>query len=186
MIKAKRRLTDMDFSKEGCHVSLVSKKVGGAANARTVLKLASLNQQEEDMTEMIEKAAHEEFVAKAVAEAVAPIQKSLDEAVAQIEVYKAAEAAAQEEIRKSKEESRKGKLAEVMGTENPELEAEFETLKSLDDAVFNIVLKAKKDAVEALTKSEMFQEIGVGGEADTSKVEDNATMKILKQTYSNK
>ena len=181
MTEARRKLTDMDFSKEGCHVSLVSKKVGGAANARVALVLKSLVNNEETMQEeMIAKAAHEEFVAKAVAEAIAPIQKSLDEAVAQIEVYKAAEVAAQEEVRKAKEESRKGKLAEVMGSESPELEAEFAILKSLEDAVFDIVLKAKKASVEALTKSEMFQEIGVGGEADTSKIEESAEMRIIK------
>ena len=177
MTQAKRRLTDMDFSKEGCHVSLVSKKVGGAANGRTVLKLASLNNPEEQMEkeEMITKAAHEEFVAKAVADALEPVQKALNDAQAEIEVFKAEKVAA-------KENARLEQLKEVMGAENSELSTEFEVLKAVDDKTFDIVIKSKKAAVAAVKESPLFKQVGVSGEADKAKLEneESAEMRIIK------
>lgn len=174
-MQAKRRLYDMDFSKEGAHVSLVSKKVGGPANGKPVLLLKALNSDKEDM-EMIEKSAHEELVLKAVQAAVEPIQKALDEANEQLKQFKAEQVAAIEKARKDA-------LAEVMGQDNPDLEKEWEIVKSLDETVFNLVLKSKKDAFEAIEKGKMFQEVGVSGEAEIRDEAESATARILKQTY---
>ena len=182
MAKAKRRLSNFDFSKKGCHLSLVGESLGGPANGRTVLKIASLNQEVEENkmneVEMIEKSAHDALVLKAVEEAVAPVQKALQEANEQLAVFKAEQIAAAEK-------SRKDALAEVMGKDSPELDAEFEIVKSLDQAVFDLIIKSKKSAIEALEKGAMFQEIGVSGEAESTPVE-NATMAVLRKTYPKK
>lgn len=182
--KAKKRLSNFDFSKEGCHVSLVGPSMGGPANGITTLMLKALEptseegvtHEEENMenVEMIEKSAHDALVLKAVQEAVAPVQKALEDAVAQLEVFKAAQVAAVEK-------SRKDALAAVMGADNPELEAEFAIIKSLDEAVFELVLKSKKAANEALEKSAMFVQMGVSGEAETKADTESAEMKILRK-----
>jgi len=171
MAKAKRRLSNFDFMGRGCHLSLVGPSLGGPANGRNVLKMASLNKEVEEGTnvEMIEKSAHDALVLKAVEEAVAPVQKALQDAQEQIEVFKAAQVVAVEK-------SRKEALAAVMGTENPELEAEFAILKGLDEAAFQIVVKSKAAAAEAIEKSAMFKEIGVAGEAEVQ--EESSALNI--------
>lgn len=99
------------------------------------------------------------------------------EAKEQLEVFKAAQAVAVEK-------SRKDALAAVMGADSPDLEAEFAILKSLDDAVFQLVLKSKAAAVDAISKSAMFQEVGVSGEAAVEdKPTESAEMRVLKQKY---
>ena len=177
--KKPRKLSNFDFSKKGCHVSLVGPSLGGAANGYTVLKLASLetNQEDKEDIEMIEKSAHDALVLKAVEEAVAPVQKALQDAQEQLEVFKAAQVVAVEK-------SRKDALAAVMGADNPDLEAEFAILKSLDESVFQLVLKSKAAAVDAISKSAMFQEVGVSGEAAAEdKPTESAEMRVLKQKY---
>lgn len=179
MAKAKRRLSNFDFAAKGCHLSLVGPSLGGPANGRTVLKMASLNKEVTEGTkvEMIEKSAHDALVLKAVEEAVAPVQKALQEATEQLEVFKAAQVAAVEK-------SRKDALAAVMGADSPDLEAEFAILKSLDESVFQLVLKSKAAAVDAISKSAMFQEVGVSGEAAVEdKPTESAEMRVLKQKY---
>lgn len=189
--KAKQRLSEFDFSKNGCHVSLVGPSMGGPANGVTTLMLKALdpikeksitpNEESMENVEMIEKSAHEVLVQKAVQEALAPVQKALEEAQAEIEVFKAAQVEAVEK-------SRKDALAAVMGADNAELEAEFAIVKGLDQAVFDLVLKSKKAAYEALEKSAMFNEVGVSGEAEPKAEADGESpeMKIIKQKASKK
>lgn len=98
----------------------------------------------------------------------------------QLETFQADQAAASEK-------SRKEALAAVMGADNPELETEFALLKDLDAAVFDLVLKSKATAVEALSKSAMFKEVGVAGEAVVDNASgETAEMRILKQKYQSK
>ena len=73
---------------------------------------------------------------------------------------------------------RKEQLANIMGADNPKLDEEFNLIKSLDQAVFDLVIKSKQEAVEALDKSEMFNEIGVSGEAEL--IDDSKTLNITK------
>ena len=98
------------------------------------------------------------------------------EAKEQLEAFQAAQAA-------TVEKSRKDALAAVMGADNPELEAEFAILKGLDESVFSLVLKSKAAAAEALSKSAMFKEVGVPGEADVDAPKESAEMRVLKQKY---
>lgn len=173
-MKAKRRLSDFSFEKKGCHVSLVGESLGGPANGRTVLALKAVNSKTEENMSMIEKAAHEAAVQKAVKEAVEPVQKALEAAQEELKVIKAKETEAVEK-------SRKDALAEVIGKDSPELEATFATVKSLDDAAFALVVKSLKAAHEALAKSEMFNEKGHGGEANVTN--ESREMSILKSKY---
>lgn len=186
--KAKRQLSNFSFKNASCHVSLVGPELGGPANGREVLVFKSVaeatrTKESESMenVEMIEKSAHEVLVQKAVQEALAPVQKALEEAQEEIKVFKAAQVEAVEK-------SRKDALAAVMGADNAELEAEFAIVKSLDQAVFDLVLKSKKAAYEALEKSTMFNEVGVSGEADQKANADGESpeMKIIKQKASKK
>lgn len=175
---AKRRLSNFDFSKKGCHVSLVSPDVGGAANGRNkplVMKALGLQtdvDKENNQMEMVEKSAVEALVQKAVKDAVELVQKSLDEANAQIAAFKAEK---QEMIYKS----RKDALVEVMGAENAELEKEFAILKDLPQEAFDIVVKSKGQADKT---NPAFRAVGVEGEAAR---EDGASaeMKILTQKF---
>lgn len=73
---------------------------------------------------------------------------------------------------------RKEQLANIMGADNPKLDEEFNLIKSLDQAVFDLVIKSKQEAAEALDKSEMFNEIGVSGEAEL--IDDSKTLNITK------
>lgn len=169
--KAKRRLSDFDFSKKGCHVSLVGSSLGGPANGRTILLAKSLEQgnKEEEM-EMIEKSAVEALVQKAVGEAVEPIQKALDEAKAVIKAY-------EDEKTAAIEKSRKDRLAGVIGAENADFDKEWEILKAVDDAVFDLVIKSKAEANKALETE--------AGESSEDNQEDNVSleMKMLQKKY---
>ena len=174
---AKRRLSNFDFSKKGCHVSIVGSNVGGPANGITALILKSLSQKEEKPEmEMIEKAAHEEMVQKAVKEAVALVQKSLDEANEKLAAIEAEKVVAVEKARKDA-------LSAVMGEANPELEATFAVAKSLDQAAFDLIVKSLEAANKAKESSDMFKEAGVSGEADLSAQSESKEMAILKAKY---
>lgn len=137
--------------------------------------------QEETPLETILKSAHEEFVTKAVADAVAEVQKSLD---AQAEVLKAAQAKLAEfetAAVAAVEKARLDSLVEAGQT----AEAAQEIVKSLavvDDAAFAVVLKGYQVQKAAEAKSEMFQEAGVAGDGASAE-EVDATTKILKAKY---
>lgn len=162
-VEAKRRLSNFDFSKQGCHVSLVNKEVGGAANQRTALVLKSLSSVEDasnketQVSEMIEKSAVEVMVIKAVEEAVAPLQEVIKAKDAEIEAFKSAK---QEAILKS----RKEQLDAVVGTaKSAEL---MGVVADMDDASFEVIVKSLGVAVEAQSKTDMFVEKGVAGESE--------------------
>lgn len=171
--KAKRRLSDFDFSKKGCHVSLVGSSVGGPANGRTILLAKSLEQgnNKEDEMEMIEKSAVEALVQKAVEEAVMPVQKALDEAQAVIKAYEEKEAQAFEKARRDR-------LASVIGAENVEFEKQFEILKAVSDEVFDLVIKSKEEANKALEK-----EVGVSTKEQDEEGSVSLEMKMLQKKY---
>ena len=166
---AKRKLSNFDFSKEGCHVSLVGGSLGGPANDRQTLLLKSLNpsgatQNPSDgkgnKMEMIEKSAVDVMVQKAVDEATAAYK-------AEVEVLKAAAKA-------KADKERKDKLIAVLGTEGADgMEM---AVKSLDDTSFDMVLKGFEAAKTAENKSDMFTEKGVTGATKEVSVEtDTAT-----------
>lgn len=159
MAQAKARLSDFDFSKEGCHISLVSKEVGGAANGRTALVFKSLSQKETSVSvEMIEKSAVEALVIKAVEEAVSPLQEIIKAKEAEIESLKQAE---KETIAKARLE----KITEAVGTEKAD--EIMKAVGALPEEQFSAVLKS----LAATPTSDMFKEVGVGAEEKSQTVE---------------
>jgi hypothetical protein len=175
-MKAKRKLSNFDFSKKGCHISLVGESLGGPANGVTTLLLKSLNpvgdinktpEGEGNNMEMVEKSAVEGMVKKAVDEAVA-VYKSKVEA---LEAEKAAVI----------EKARKAKLEEIIGT--AELESTFKAVKDLAEDAFEIVLKGFKTAKDSEEKA--FKAVGAdGAKADASKtIEKSSVMQALEQKY---
>ena len=168
---AKRKLSNFDFSKEGCHVSLVGGSLGGPANDRQTLLLKSLNpsgatQNPSDgkgnKMEMIEKSAVDVMVQKAVDEATAAYK-------AEVEVLKAAAKA-------KNDKERKDKLIAVLGTEGADgMEM---AVKSLDDTSFEVVLKGLEAAKKAEANSEMFKEKGVDGASKDMAVEEDTAKRL--------
>src|SRR5947207_11961581 len=138
--------------------------------------------QEETQLETILKSAHEEFVTKAVADAVAEVQKSLD---AQAVVLKAAQdklAEFETAAVAAVEKSRKDALTAVVAADK--VEALLKSLAPLDAEGFAAVVEnfAVQKAAEAT--SEMFVETGVAGEGEPDPVEVDRTTEILKAKYS--
>ncbi|QYW06635.1 hypothetical protein uav_113 [Pseudomonas phage UAVern] len=138
-------------------------------------------EQEETQLETILKSAHEEFVTKAVADAVAEVQKSLD---AQAVVLKAAEAklaefeaAAAEAVTKSRTDA----LAAVVAADK--VEALMKSLAPLDAEAFAAVVETFAVQKAAEAQSEMFQEAGVAGDGAKTADEVDATTAILKAKY---
>lgn len=168
-MKAKRRLSNFDFAKEGCHVSLVGKSMGGAANGYSALVLKSV--EKESQVEMIEKAAHEAAVQKAVADAVAPLQEKVAAMQAELEAVAVEKAAKQEADRKQA-------VAAVVAADK--LEETFKSVKDLPAEAFEIVLKSLKAAHEAEAKS--FEEKGASGEGKAGEAGSKESQ-ILKAKY---
>lgn len=138
-------------------------------------------EQEDTPLETILKSAHEEFVTKAVADAVAEVQKSLD---AQAEVLKAAEAklaefetAAVAAVQKSRQEA----LAAVVAADK--VEALMKSLAPLDAEAFAAVVETFAVQKAAESESEMFNEAGVAGDGAKTADEVDATTRILKAKY---
>lgn len=183
---AKQKLSNFDFSKKGCHISLVGPSLGGPANGVPTLVLKSLSPEgatknphgEGNEMTMIEKSAVETMVQKAVEEAVAVFKSQAETAQKELELMKAAQVAQVTLVRKAK-------LVAVLG----EVKADetLAVLKSLDDTAFEIVLKGYADAKDVEDKSAMFKEKGVDGKADLNKItadaESNPVMDYLKSKY---
>lgn len=138
-------------------------------------------EQEETQLETILKSAHEEFVTKAVADAVAEVQKSLD---AQAVVLKAAEAklaefetAAAEAVTKSRTDA----LTAVVAADK--VEALMKSLAPLDAEAFAAVVDTFAVQKAAEAQSELFVESGVAGDGTKTADEVDATTRILKAKY---
>lgn len=138
--------------------------------------------EETPMSESILKSAHEELVTKAVADAVAPVQKALDEQTAvlkaaqdEIAVFKAAQV---EAVTKARTAS----LVEA-GQTAESAEEIVKSLATLGDDAFAVVLKGYQVQKAAEDQNPLFKEQGVNGvgEPDQSKVDKTA--EILKAKY---
>lgn len=138
-------------------------------------------EQEETQLETILKSAHEEFVTKAVAAAVAEVQKSLDAqaevlkaAQAEIETFKAAEAAAVEK-------SRKDALTAVVAADK--VEALLKAYAPMDAEGFALAVETLALQKAAVDQSDLFVETGVNGEGEADPVVIDRTTEILKAKY---
>ena len=182
MTKAKHKLSDFDFSKKGCHISLVGPDVGGPANGVETLVLKSVAPNGEKMSK-VNKAAVSEFVAKAVAEAV---EKATKDLAAKLEAAEKEKADMKDDKDKEEKKVKKAKLVAAVGEAQADLL--FKSLKGLPSDEFDVVVKGFEAARAAEAKGDMFVEKGVDGKADAKKVEEdatnNATAKYLKSKYS--
>lgn len=205
MSKAKRRLTNINFEREGSHVALVGKHQGGPANGITTLVTKATNdiseedvekvlsspgesqeggvnlneKSEEETMETIEKSVHETLVLKAVEEAVAIVKAELDTTTA--ELTKAKEKITELETveKQRKVDARKAKLEAVTSAEDAE--KLLKSLELVEDEAFDAVVATLEKAAKTASESDLFKEQGAGGTSDMP-VED-ATMAIIKQRY---
>ena len=134
--------------------------------------------------EMIQKALHEELVAKAVTEAVEVVkaEKAAQEEVlkavqAELEVFKAAQA---EAVVKARKEALAGVLAEDA------VEAMFKATEVLSQEAFETVVKSLAEKAAQLEESELFKEAGVPGQSEQDPVKMDGTAAILKAKYQSK
>ena len=141
----------------------------------------------DQLSQAIAKMADLEGVVATLNAAVAEKDASLQELAGKLaeygEIAKEAEAKA-EALRVEAEAkalaSRKEKLGSVIGSENPGFDATFNAISGLDDVAFSVIVEGFAASFAKQAESPMFQEIGVGGEADTSKIEESAEMRIIK------
>lgn len=106
--------------------------------------------------------------------------EALSEFAAKAEAH--AEALRVEAEQKALAEKRE-KLANVIGADNPKLDAVFAPLAALEASAFDVVISAMAASFEAEASSEMFKEVGVSGEAEVKPAAQNesAEMRIIKQ-----
>lgn len=138
----------------------------------------------EHTMETILKSAHEEIVTKAVAEAVTPVQKALDEqtlvlksAQEKITAFEAAAVTAKAEVRKSA-------LTEVVAAES--VEALLKAYSALDDESFAVALEVLKTQRAAVDNSDMLVEKGLNGSAEQDPAKVDKLAEILKAKYPQK
>lgn len=137
--------------------------------------------EQESQVETILKSAHEEFVTKAVSEAVA-VEKAayaaqeeiLKAAQAELEAFKVEKAAA---ITKARQDA----LSAVVPADR--VEGLMKAFASLDDEAFSVALEGFKVQKAAADNSDMFSETGVQGTGEASKEEEDRTTAILKAKY---
>lgn len=110
---------------------------------------------------------------------LASLQSYADEAEAKA-------VAAAEEMKAKDIADKKQQLADVIGADNPGFDTTWNAVAELNAEAFNVVVNGFKASFIAEAKSEMFNEVGVSGEAEPVEDGESATMKILKQTYQNK
>lgn len=96
----------------------------------------------------------------------------------------AAAAAAEAEALARKLAARKEKVVAAIGTERAD--ALLKVTEGMDDAAFEAVASALGVSAAAEADSPLFKEVGADAQADASKVEESAEMKILKAKYEKK
>ena len=133
--------------------------------------------EDDNLSEFISKAVHEETVTKAVEEAIekalAPVQEELKKAKEQLEVV---EKANLEAVAKSRKEA-------VASVEKDEAKAEelFKSLESLADEAFDVVIKSLKAKEEVVENSDLF--VQKSKDSDVEIEEENGTAALLKAKF---
>lgn len=143
-----------------------------------------IKHKEESPVETILKSAHEEFVAKAVQDAVA-VEKAAY--AAQEEILKAAQA--ELEVLKAEKQAavtkaRQDALSAVVAADR--VEGLMKAFAALDDEAFAVAVEGFAVQKAAADNSEMFQEAGVQGTGEATSQEEDRTLAILKARYGSK
>lgn len=136
----------------------------------------------ESDVETILKSAHEEFVTKAVAEAIAPVQKALDEQTAVLKAAqdKLAQYAEAEALAVTK--SRTDALV-AAGVASDRVETLMKALAPLDEEAFKEAVDAMSVLKALADDSDMLRETGVSGMGAEDPKEVDRTSEILKAKY---
>lgn len=137
---------------------------------------------EEISMDTIEKALHEELLAKAVGEAQEVLKAELaaqadvlKAAQDELAVFKAAADAQRVEVRKA---ALKG-----AGVADDEVEALFKAVGALEDEAFQAVVKQLAAKAALADQSELFKETGVAGVGEQDPAKVDGTAAILKAKY---
>ena len=201
-VKVKRRLKDIDFSREDSHIALVHKDQGGpASGANYKLVLKALNKESEpvvkstvDDTSLEVKEGVSNPVVKQVNkekqmednEKFEALQKSMNEQAVQLqkalEQVKALESEKKEQVVKSKT----AKISEIVKDEAHAkiiAKASLELESEDDFTAFVAAISAMRTVVD---NSEMFVEKGLRVPDTESKTEVNHVEKLLKAKYAAK
>ena len=119
---------------------------------------------------------------------VAEMTAKLESLSAYAEQAEAAAEALRVEAENKALEVKREKLAAVIGAQNPGFEATFAAISGLEEAAFQTVVDGFAASFKAESKTEMFTEVGVSGEADQKANADGESpeMKIIKQKASKK
>lgn len=150
-----------------------------------------INEEENLMEDVIQKALHVELVEKAVQEAVekaatekAAVEEVLKAAQAELEGIKAEVAVFKAKEIEANENARKASLKAVV--EEDQVEVMFKATQALDDAAFEVVVKSLAAKAKALEESDLFKEVGVSGEGENDPAVKDGTAAILKAKYQRK
>ena len=138
----------------------------------------------EPTLDTILKSAHEEFVAKAVSEAVNIEKAKFDE---QAVVLKAAQdklEALEVAAKAVVEKARKEQLAAVQPADK--VEALYKALAPLDDESFAVAVAGMAVSKALEENSDLFKETGATGAGEQDQEEVDRTQEILKAKYANK
>lgn len=196
--KARQVIKELDFSSEGCAVSLVGPSVGGAANNfRTLIFKSALNKESGDtVTNVADKP--DDSAISGIEKQVEPIgsvstkhkeNKNMDEIVelqkslaTQTEMLQKALDQIKTFETEKKEAIAKGRKAEIVSAVKDETKSEvlFKALKDSTDEDFTAVVKALKEISAAVEKSELFAEKGVQVDNIESQPTESAVMKAAK------
>lgn len=201
-IKAKRRLKDIDFSREDSHIALVHKDQGGpASGANYKLVLKALNKEsepivkskvddtslevkegvsnpvvkQENKEKQMEDNEKFEALQKSFDDNKLMLQKALDE-------VNALKAEKQEQVVKSKT----AKIAEFVKDAEQAAAITKAALALDNEKDFDDFVKAVEAITKAVDKTDLFIEKGANVQSTEAKPEVNHVAALLKAKYANK
>lgn len=136
----------------------------------------------EDMTDVIQKALHQELVEKAVNEAVGKVEEVLKAKEQELEAIKAEIAVFKSKEQEAIVKSRKDALAGVVVAD--QVEEMFKATEALSAEAFDVIVKSLAEKDKQVEEGELFKEAGVSGESEKDQSLQNGTAAILKAKYS--
>ena len=145
------------------------------------LQSPSPNNLEDDM-DKIEKALHEEILAKAVADAETVLKAQLTEQVDLVKALQAEVEGFRQEKAEQVEKARKEAL-KTAGATDEEVEELFKAVGALADEGFSVIVKQLAAKTALANESDLFKEAGVAGAGEQDPEEIDHTAAILKAKY---
>lgn len=207
--KTKRKLSEIDFSREDAHIALVSKEQGGPANgADYALILKAVNPEDAPVEIQIEQEIEKDAtgVSGATKSPKGRVSKKKEIPMTQeVEMVEKSQLAAVEKALAEQQTLLQKALDTVAKFEAEKKEAitkaRFDSVKQAvaseeiatilfkavglveDEAVFVEVVKALGDMKALVEKSAMFQEVGASAEESAPAIEESGVTKLLKAQF---